>query len=280
MKTFLVILICVLFAQLASTDPTWNDLRVTFGVNPLDTWDFDEMPRDLHGNLKSFTLKDNQCGVKGGQFLGQRYWYKNDPATILLFDVNGYIAGIQTSVLKTTGWIPSPIMLGKFVLDEGDAYTLTVYFVDPSIICTTGRTADQYNSQGTGTDLFIQMGSNPLDTSNIFQVPLNEADIKQTKWGFGKCFYLMGQHYWYNVSSDMSCDNFVPYCLLYNKGVLNAFCFAINDDLSSKRYEHPTPTVAQGFMNPVPDCFYSTPSFQKLSTLHVYTTSDYLADRC
>jgi len=31
-------------------------------------------------------------------FRGQRYWFKNDPATILLFDKNGYIAGIQTSV--------------------------------------------------------------------------------------------------------------------------------------------------------------------------------------
>lgn len=97
----------------------------------------------------------------------------------------------------------------------------------------------------------------------------------------------------------MDCDNMVPYCLLYNKGVLNAFCFAINNDLSSKRYEHPTPTVAQvkttvsdaivpfynytafqGFMDPVPECFYATPSYQTLSTLHVYTTSNYLADTC
>jgi len=279
MKTVLSIIVAALVG-IATADPAWNDLRVTFGINPLNTWNFDEMPRNLSGNLQSFTPKDNQCTTKDSKFLGQRYWYKNDPATILLFDIKGYIAGIQTSIPKTSGFVPSAVMDGTFVIDEGDSYTMTVYFVDPNIICTTGRTAEEFTSQGTGTDLFIQMGPNPLDTKDIFTVPLNEADIKLTKWGFGKCFYLMGQHYWYNMSKDMSCDNMVPYCLLYNKGVLNAFCFAINNNLPSKRYEHPTPTVAQSFMEPVPDCFYSTPSYQVLSTMHVYTTSNYLADDC
>jgi charged multivesicular body protein 7 len=283
MKTavsIIVAFVCISSLHYSKADSSWNDLRVTFGLNPLSTWDFDEMPRDLHGNMKSFTLKDDQCTNGDGTFLGKRYWYKNDPATILLFDVNGYIAGIQTSVPKNASWDLSPFMLGKFVIEEADAYTMTVYFVDPSIICNGGRTNEQYASEGTGTDLYIQMGPKPLDSSNIFKVPQQEADIKDTKWGFGKCFYLMGQHYWYNISKDMDCNNMVPYCLLYNKGVLNAFCFAINNNLSSKRYEHPTPTVAQGFMDPVPDCFYATPSYQTLSTLHVYMTSNYLADTC
>jgi charged multivesicular body protein 7 len=276
MKAFIVIsLISIL--TIASSTPAWNDLRVTFGVNPFSKWDFDELPRDTHGDMQSFTLKDDQCTSGKGLFVGKRYWYGSDPAVLLIFDINGYIAGIQTSVPKSD-WQPAATMVNKFVIDEGDMYTETVYFVDPSTICKGGRTADQYASQGTGTDLYIQTGPDPL--KDIFQVPVNEADIKPTKWGHGKCFWGMGQHYWYNVSADMPCANFVPYCLLYNDGKLNAFCFSINAGLTSERYEHPTATTAKGFMDPVPDCFSSDPTYSKLSTMHVYLTSNYLGDRC
>jgi len=104
--------------------------------------------------------------------------------------------------------------------------------------------------------------------------------MKLTKWGFGKCFYAMGQHYWYNISTDMPCNNFVPYCILYNKGVLNAFCFAMSGVFESPRYEHPTAVVTKGFMDPVPQCFYNEPDYEKQTTLHVYMTSNYIADRC
>jgi len=275
MKTIIVISLISLL-KIASSDPTWNDLRVTFGVNPFSQWDFDELPRNANGDLQSFALKDDQC-TAGSLFVGKRYWYDKDPAVLLIFDVNGYIAGIQSSAPKTV-WTPAANMLGNYVLADGDMYTETVYFVDPSTICNGGRTADQYASQGTGTDLYIQMGPDPL--KDIFKVPINEADMKTTKWGYGKCFWGMGQHYWYNVTSDMSCANFVPYCLLYNNGKLNAFCFSLNAPLTSERYEHPTATQAKGFLDPVPDCFKSDPTYATLSTMHVYLTSNYLADRC
>ena len=39
---------------------------------------------------------------------------------------------------------------------------------------------------------------------------------------------------------DMSCDEFFPVFLLYNKsGNLNAFGWALQADLSSPRFEHP-----------------------------------------
>ena len=52
-----------------------------------------------------------------------------------------------------------------------------------------------------------------------------------------------GQHYWYNVTSDMSCEDFWPMFLLYNGGELNAFGWAFQGDLNSPRYEKPTPDV-------------------------------------
>ena len=37
------------------------------------------------------------------------------------------------------------------------AYLTTMYFVDPSIICTGGRSQEQFASQGTGDRLVIQV---------------------------------------------------------------------------------------------------------------------------
>jgi len=264
---FLASLTCVL------STPAWDDLRTTFGINPFSKIDFAEQPRDLHQDLQGFTLMDNMCSGTQ-QFLGQRYWSNNDPALILLFDVNGYIAGIQTAVPKTSGYLPVAPMLGTYILEEKDYFKQTVYFVDPAIVCTTGRSSDDFANQGTGTDLYIQNGPNA--TTDYFKVPMNEYEIKLTNWGFGKCFFEMGMHYWYNTSANMDCKDFVPYCLLYNGGKLNAFCFAVNYNVQgTQRYEHPTIQNDVAFMEAVPKCFNSPQS-----TLHVYTTSNYLANLC
>ena len=39
------------------------------------------------------------------------------------------------------------------------AYLTTMYFVDPSIICAGGRSQEQFDSQGTGDRLVIQVGA-------------------------------------------------------------------------------------------------------------------------
>ena len=39
------------------------------------------------------------------------------------------------------------------------AYLTTMYFVDPSLICAGGRTQDQFDSQGTGDRLVVQVNS-------------------------------------------------------------------------------------------------------------------------
>jgi len=81
------------------------------------------MPRTtIDTSTANFDFKDDFCGgskittyktlqnyyYKSGlicysfaadtRFRGVRYWYKGDPATVLLFDKAGYIAGIQTLV--------------------------------------------------------------------------------------------------------------------------------------------------------------------------------------
>jgi charged multivesicular body protein 7 len=214
-------------------------------------------------------------------FQGLRYWKDDEPASILLFDKNGWIAGIQTSVPEYVKWVPSPTYLNSYILNETDhenRLTLTVYFVDPKIVCT-GRTPKQFAEEGTGTDLYIQNGSNPK--TDYQKIPMTQDEIKDTLWGHGKCIYNMGQHFWRGVTKTMNCDDFFPFCLMYNKGRLNAFCFAINANVRpSARYEHPDLGEVKDFIEPVPDCMYSDPSFENTTSLHVYLSENIQLNKC
>jgi charged multivesicular body protein 7 len=246
----------------------WNTLKVTWNPNPIGGWAFDKLPRTLSEN-KHFELRDDLCETGGGKLLGQRYWYKQDPALNLLYDKNGVIAGIATSIPKSKFTPPAPLQ-NKNYQDDGDYWTLAAYFIDPSLICGAGRTKEEMETTGTGTGLWIQMGPNAV--TDCYKAPANETEVKTTKWGSGKCFWTMGQHYWYDITKDMSCDDVVPNCLLYNGGQLNAFCFATNGNFESKRYDNPHPTnkVVPKFMDPMPDCFNTDPSYEVQSTIHVY----------
>ena len=68
-----------------------------------------------------------------------------------------------------------------------DARSLTV---PPSgIICSRGRTAEEFEKQGTGTGLYLQMGT----PSEVDHIPMAETDLAQTSWTEGACFYVMGE---------------------------------------------------------------------------------------
>jgi len=254
------------FSSCLASGQAWNGLRVTWSANPFSSWGYDSMPRNEHGSMKQFTLKDDQC-APGSKFLGKRYWYKEDPAVMLLYDKNGYIAGIQTAIPKGS-LTPSSFQANHPMIDDGDYWTITAYFIEPSKICSTGRTEAEFNDQGTGTGLWLQNGTNPIN--DVVRIPLTESEIRQTKWKFGHCFYTMGNHYWFDVTRDMDCGQLYPSCLMYNGGKLTAFCFAVTKYLSSNRYEHPTPKDAEKFLDPVPTCLYNSPEYSKLSTIHVY----------
>jgi len=265
-------LLSVLAAN-AHADSDWTSLKVSWYFNPLSSWGFDAMPRDLANNT-AFEKKDDMC-ANGGKFLGQRYWYKKDPTVILLYDKNGIIAGLQTAFPKAE-YFPPDHLKEKYYIEDGDLWTLTAYFVDPSTICTQGRSKSDLASQGTGTGLWLQYGPDPVKDS--VHIPNDEAEMKKTKWGHGKCYWTMGMHYWYNVSQDMNCDDFVPNCILYNGGKLSAFCFATGANLilSSKRFDSPAPLniVLNKFFDRTPDCFFKQPNYFLVSTMHVFFTPD------
>lgn len=252
---FLVAIFSVSSAWLFSKpeSPEWHKLSVTFGK-------FNSLPISKSEAEKEGWKLTSACGAKSS-FSGNRYVLNDDTAVMLLMDSKGKIAGIQAGVptAKALGPIKAPWV------KEGDMYVITVYFVDPATICSGTRPKSAY----IGDRLLLQTGSS---ASQNVRIPFKEEDLAGTKWVAGQCFYLMGQHYWYNISAGMNCDDFFPMFIMYNKKRLNAFGWDLNADLTSKRYEHPTWDKLNWFFKPEtkPQCLKDA---KVLSTQHIYLDS-------
>ncbi|XP_059159843.1 uncharacterized protein LOC131943653 [Physella acuta] len=251
----------------------WDGLKVTWGPT-LDPPFFDSMPRTESEAKRMGFKKIGSCNPQA-KWRGSRYVKDDDYAVTLLYDVAGHIAGIQTSVPKhLPNGFPWKEIQPPFI-EDGRRFVSTVYFVNPAIICKRGRSRAQFQNEGTGTVLYIQNSSVPEDS---VRVPDREVDIQGTEWTKGMCFpRRMGQHYSYRTSLNMKCEELFPMCVIYNKGQLNAFGWALQNDLPSPRYEHPVQATFALFMNPVPKCLYSAGT---LSIFHVFMTSDVSANTC
>lgn len=228
-------------------EPDWDKLSVTF-------LKFNQLPMSEHEAIESKWTKTADGCKDGLHFKGSRYVLNGDMATMLLFDKNGHSAGIQMAVNDNF----QVTRTGKYA-KEGNKYVLTAYFTDPSMICVDGR---KVNKGYLGDKLFLEMKNGPVS------IPLDEEDIKDTKWTKGRCFYGMGQHYWYNVRKDMDCNDFAPFFLLYNGGKLNGFGFAGFGNLqNTDRVEHPPQSAIRFFFQEKPVCIEKQPH---LTTQHIY----------
>ncbi|KAG8193806.1 hypothetical protein JTE90_029540 [Oedothorax gibbosus] len=267
MSPFAVLFAILGFFVLVQSEPTWQSFRVTWGLNVLSSRVFSKLPKtENEARSEGFVKLAGQCS--GGKFLGKRYMKGLDTAAVLIYDENGYIAGIQNGIPKTDAervnhtdfyrakaFDSSAYQLDK-ILGEEEVYFLTAYFVDPNIICNGGRTKEQYEEQGIGTELHLQNGSDPI--RNSVEVPLYEKDLEDTHWVKGRCFRTMGVHYWYKVHENMKCSDFFPFTVIYNRGKVTSFAFASFGKYEfSRRFEHPSSSsLSMFFPDPVPKCLY------------------------
>ena len=61
-------------------------------------------------------------------------------------------------------WYRSDTIFGE------EAYLTTAYFVEPEVICSTGRTQSEFDVEGTGNCLLFQNGPS---THDLIKVPLD-----------------------------------------------------------------------------------------------------------
>lgn len=280
--------ICLIFALISLSSGSffnkgsWDGLKLTYNFNPFANDAYSKMPQETSDCSKDkFVLKDSFCSGSGN-FVGYRYWQANDPSVFLIYDVNGYIAGIQTGIPKNQ-FTPAPALQNHPYIDDGDYWTLTAYFVETGIVCAPGRSKSQFKDQGNGYRFFIQNGTNPM--TDLISISLSEKDLNTDPltsplWGTTKCFWGQGNHYWYKVTPGMDCTEFFPFYLLFNNGDLNAFGFFVTTNVASARFEQTTSSTLEKMMESVPQCFYQDPNFQQVSGMHVYLTDNPLLNLC
>ncbi|GFO02749.1 hypothetical protein PoB_002925400 [Plakobranchus ocellatus] len=260
----------VTFVILVGATPEWDDLKVTWGVNIFSK--FKSQPRTMADAVNNgFKHVGPKICDGSNRYNGLAYVKDNDYALTLLYDINGFIAGIQIGITEDQAEqtkYPSPKLRPPFVNDgyTMDRWVLTAYFTDPSKICTEGRTKEQFDEEGTGENLWIQTNANPM---KLMKIAKKEENI-EAPWVKGKCFYTMGNHYWYNITDNMDCNAFFPVFLLYNEEKLNGFGWALVADLPSSHYEHPGKETFGLFMESVPKCLTNR---GPISTMHIYMTS-------
>ncbi|XP_071090508.1 uncharacterized protein [Haliotis cracherodii] len=247
--------------------PEWETLQVTW-TPPGSTSNtgFDNMPRtEAHAVTEGWS-KVSDC-QETPKFAGKRYVKDGDTAVVLIYDVNGYIAGIQTGFESFNGYPYVGLLDQPFVEYNGKEY-ITAYFLDPSTICSRGRTAQEFATDGTGSDLWIQNSTQPRDS---YKVPRLESDISGTLWDKGRCFNTMGEHYWYDARLNSPCNKFFPVFLLYNGGQLDAFGWAFMATIASPRFEYPPSRAFGFFLDPVPRCLSKHTA--GVTTLHIFLSS-------
>jgi len=238
------------------------------------------VPRELNVAVaQGWTLHKDGCKSAKDRLPGARYILDNDLSVILVFDANGYIAGMQMGVPKSA-ITPGHLIKAATAIDDDSNYAVSAYFVHPSRICdqSKSRTSDEFQNQGTAEKVYLQVG--PKAATDVLEIPLtqDEQALAAQKWTKGKCLPTMGMHYWYNNTVDTDCNELVPFCLLYNSGKFNGFCFAVAadfDNANPHRFEHPTGKDAKlCCMDPYPKCFDDTGlTTNKQSTMHVYLDS-------
>jgi hypothetical protein len=263
-----------------STADQWPNLKTTFGLNPFGNA-FESQPRTQEEAISygySPISEDNACA---GKHLGFAYGDPNEPSLVLLFDEAGYIAGVQSVFLDSAADSAfsdhhhAAYTEGTFF--EEKAWFTTAYFVDPAYICAGGRTEDQWNSQGTGDRLWIQVGETP---DNFVKIPLTQAEADGAEnWHKHWCFLGMGTHYMeFNYEIDQDCNEVLPVQILYDQGVITGFVWQHNAYLTGARLRHPccqfsldgNTHAVNMIIDRAPQCALDMAVTPGLSTLHHY----------
>ena len=92
---------------------------------------------------------------------------------VLIFDGNGYIAGVQSilSLEKAMNdeYFPfsQSVHYQQGVFNGEEVYFVTIYLVDPAIICNGGRTQAEFEAEGTGNRVMLQDGLTSLSVRDI-----------------------------------------------------------------------------------------------------------------
>jgi len=253
-------------------DGVWNDLVRTWGMKQLAN-NFVSLPRLTEDAISAGWVADKNCT----EMNGNRYILNGDRMVMLIFGANGHIAGISAGIPKDVPFgFPSKSIM-PFFNDEGDFFSITAYFVDPSTVCNAETVS---LGQSTGDRVVI------INKVKDVELSMLESNVSSF-WTKGRCVVTMGNHYWADVTgkpvdADTDVNDIVPFAAIYNDGKLNAFGWTFNYDSPSLNVEHPPiAALSKTFKDKkMPTGFSDPKQIGQLTTLHVFLDSKPLLNFC
>ncbi|XP_046659163.1 uncharacterized protein LOC124353367 isoform X1 [Homalodisca vitripennis] len=206
------------------------------------------------------------------------YSYPDDPRVILLFDKCDNISGIRYCVIKSDVARRAEYygLAFNYSYDDKGAYQNHTYWgID--VWCTDVLFA----SPGTLSEgcRCIEEGTVPQD---IYVVLENYEYTKITRYesevenqGFTKqgCYPGMGQHYFYKMYIDGSCDDHVGIAVIYDQGYLIGVVHGPFGTFTSKKrvwFEDPTPEGMKAVAPYAPQCFYQLGRYYGFVSFHIF----------
>jgi len=261
--------IVAIFAIVGSqAEQNWYSLKTTWGETPFNG--FYDQPRTIEeANYAGWVLVSNDCSEGASIFGTLMAPPEDNPEMILIFDVNGFIAGMHSVVAKK---FVSPMFDfggSKWYRDAGNAFVTTAYFIDPMRICNGGRTQEEFDIEGTGNRLLFQNGPTSADVM-VAPLTLDSVDA-DTTWFRHYCFLNMGRHYFQlNYDVNAPCDDLTPIQLVYSGGVLNAFVWQHPAALEGDRWETVSDFALGQIVDRPPKCLYDLVANPGVKTMHTY----------
>ena len=262
----------VFLAFEAQAEQTWYNFKTTWSTTPFDG--FYDQPRTVDEAVQAGWVQVSNNCEDGSSFFGNRYAPpEDDKEMIIIFDVNGFIAGMHSVVpvkhtqpefdFAASKWYRKDTVLGE------EAYVTTAYFVDPSVICGSGRSQAEFDVEGTGNRLLFQNGPS---SSDVITAPMTLEDADADGFWFQHyCFLNMGRHYFnLNYDPNQSCDELVPIQLVYSGGVLNAFVWQHPAAMPGWRWEVVNSFGLDQIVNSGPKCLYDLVENPGVRTMHTY----------
>lgn len=193
-----LLILAVFSLSLAYSNAQWTDLKIKFGLSPFESGAFVSLPRTEAEAIRAGWKAVQDCSNNKGK----RYVLGDDRFVTLVFTASGNIAGIASSIPKGAPFqFPSTLLQDYFEAD-GDYYTITAYFVDPTKICTADSSTLPF-----GGDRLLFKGKKEV------VAPSREGQMNGF-WTRGKCYPMMGNH-WYDSAFRSVFDCIDPKLVSY-----------------------------------------------------------------
>jgi len=213
--------------------------------------------------------------MNGGDFYGFQYVHPDDSGVALLYDVNGFVGGVQALLPHdelmvdggTTEWGEIPMYQNQ-TIDGVTYFIVTVYFVRPDALCEQNENDD--GNIGANSQVYFQNGRG-IENLKIAYKHRDEAT--DNGWTVNNCVRGMGWHNFFEVEryADHDCNRMQPTCILYNEiGEMFGFCLIFPGTGTSPRYEHPNALAIRAVLGETPQCLVDQVNDIGATTIHFY----------